>query len=77
MINLTYIYMKKIHKLTYLLLALGGLNWLLLGIFGWEVGELFGGQDATVSKIIYVLVGISAVIEIIGHKAGCKHCEAK
>jgi len=69
--------MKKIHFLTFLLLAIGGLNWLLLGVFGWELGQLFGGQDAVVSKIIYVLVGISAIIEIIGHKKSCNYCGDK
>ncbi len=44
------------------LLVIGGLNWLLVGLFGVDVvAALFGGQGAIVSRIVYVLVGISAV----------------
>jgi uncharacterized membrane protein YuzA (DUF378 family) len=44
------------------LLVIGGLNWLLVGLFRVDVvAALFGGQRAVVSRIVYVLVGISAV----------------
>lgn len=62
---------------TFILLVIGGLNWLLLGIFNWEVGELFGGQSAIISKIIYILVGLSAIYELATHKANCKVCSSK
>lgn len=64
------------HKLAFILLIIGGLNWLLLALFGWEIGNLFGGMDATVSKIIYILVGLSAVYEAVSHKGRCKECSA-
>ncbi len=67
----------KIHKLTFLLLAIGGLNWLLQGLFGWEIGNLFGGQTATISRIIYILVGLSAVAELWMHKKLCMQCGSK
>ena len=63
--------------LTFLLLVIGGLNWLLVGALGWDVGELFGGQGALVSRVIYVLVGLSAIYELATHKANCKQCGAK
>ena len=59
---------------TFLLLVVGGLNWLLQGLFGWDVGQLFGGQMATISRVIYVLVGLSAIVELIKHKGCCKEC---
>lgn len=65
------------HKLAYILLIIGGLNWLLVGIIGWDVGMLFGGMTAVVSRIIYVLVGLSAIYEIFSHKNRCKTCEVK
>ncbi len=62
------------HKLTFVLLVIGGLNWLLIGLgVGWEIGDLLG---ATVSRIVYVLVGLSALYEIFTHKANCKCCTA-
>lgn len=63
------------HKLTFCLLIIGGLNWLLVGLAGWDVGMLFGGQMALVSRIIYVLVGLSAVYEVVMHKKTCKDCD--
>lgn len=63
-----------LHYVTFILLVIGGINWLLQGAFGWEIGNLFGGMDATFSRLIYVLVGISAVYEIFTHKSNCKKC---
>ncbi|MBI2109250.1 MAG: DUF378 domain-containing protein [Parcubacteria group bacterium] len=69
--------MKYLHKVTFLLLVIGGLNWLLWGAIGWEVGQLFGGMDAVVSRVIYVLVGLSALYELATHFKNCKDCESK
>ena len=65
------------HKVTFTLLVIGGLNWLLAGLFGWDIGNIFGGQGAIVSRIIYVLVGLSAIYEIATHKANCRQCVMK
>lgn len=65
------------HKVTFTLLVIGGLNWLLLGLTGWEIGQLFGGQMMLVSRIIYVLVGLAAIYEIAMHGKQCKDCEKK
>ncbi|MBI2024626.1 MAG: DUF378 domain-containing protein [Candidatus Harrisonbacteria bacterium] len=62
------------HKIAFLLLVVGGLNWLVLALFNWEIGQLFGGMEATVSKIIYILVGVSALYELASHKKRCKEC---
>jgi uncharacterized protein len=66
--------MKGLHMIAFTLLVVGGLNWLLLALFGWEVGQLFGGMDAAVSKIVYVLVGLSAIYEVAMHKKNCRNC---
>ena len=68
--------MKSVHMITFLLLVVGGLNWGIFAVSGWEVGQLFGGMDATVSKVIYVLVGLSAIYELGMHKKSCKECSA-
>ena len=69
--------MKILHKVSFLLLAVGGLNWLVLAVSGWEIGQLFGGMDALVSKVIYVLVGLAAIYEIATHAGRCKACVRK
>ncbi|MBI4359914.1 MAG: DUF378 domain-containing protein, partial [Candidatus Jacksonbacteria bacterium] len=51
-------------------------NWLLVGVVGWDISRFLGGQTAVVARIIYVLVGIAAVLEIITHKSNCKACPA-
>ena len=67
--------MKGLHMVALVLLIVGGLNWLLVGLAGWDIGNLFGGQGAGVSKIIYILVGLAAVYEIFTHKSNCKQCD--
>ena len=65
----------KIHKLAFILLIIGGLNWLLVGLIsGWDLGSYIGG---TLARIVYILVGLSALYEVFTHKSNCKHCEAK
>ncbi|TSC84495.1 MAG: hypothetical protein G01um101417_160 [Parcubacteria group bacterium Gr01-1014_17] len=66
--------MKGLHVIAWILLVVGGLNWGLYALTGWEVGSLFGGMDAGISKLIYVLVGLAAVYELFTHKKGCKAC---
>ncbi len=68
--------MKAIHVISYLLLVIGGLNWLLVGAFGWDVGVIFGGQDALISRVIYILVGVSAIVMLATHKKTCTDCAA-
>lgn len=68
---------KSIHTIAFILLIIGGLNWLLVGLFHWDVGMIFGGQAAIISKIIYVLVGLSAVYEAVTHKSRCANCNPK
>jgi uncharacterized protein len=68
--------MMKLHKLAFVLLIIGGLNWLLVGVLQWDIGEIFGGQAAGISRIIYILVGLSALYEVFSHKKMCKTCAA-
>lgn len=66
--------MKSLHTVAFILLVIGGLNWLLVGLTGWDVGQLFGGQEAIISRVVYVLVGLSAIYEVATHKKNCKDC---
>ncbi|MBU6414748.1 DUF378 domain-containing protein [Patescibacteria group bacterium] len=66
--------MKILHFVAFILLVIGGLNWLLVGAFGWDIGALFGGMSALVSRAIYVLVGLAAIWEVVTHKGNCKMC---
>jgi uncharacterized membrane protein YuzA (DUF378 family) len=67
--------MKVLHTITWILIIIGGLNWLLFGLAGTDIGILlFGSMTATISKVIYVLVGLSAIYEVVVHKSNCKMC---
>lgn len=44
---------------------IGAINWLLVGIFGFDlVAFLFGGQGAILSRIIYTVVGLCGLWSI-------------
>ena len=66
--------MKYVHMAAFLLVIVGALNWGVLSVTGWEIGQLFGGMDASISKVIYVLVGVSAVYLVLEHKKSCRVC---
>lgn len=59
-------------KLALLLVIIGALNWLLVGLFGFDlVAALFGGsgsispgQASGISRIVYALVGIAGAYAI-------------
>jgi uncharacterized protein len=56
--------MKLIKLITKLLLVVGGLNWGLVGAFDFDlVATLFGDMTA-LSRVVYILVGLSAVQKI-------------
>lgn len=58
---------------TFILLVVGGLNWGLSAL-GWNVVSMVLGSWPAVEQAVYVLVGISAVIEVVTHKKTCKLC---
>ena len=54
--------MKIANRIALILNIIGGINWGLIGIFKFDlVAWIFGGQDAVLSRIIYTLVGLSAL----------------
>lgn len=57
--------MKTLNVIALTLLIIGGLNWLLVGLFQYDlVAGIFGGQNSTLSRIVYVIVGVCAVYSI-------------
>lgn len=62
------------HKVAFILLVVGGLNWLLFGVLQWDISRFLGGMDSMASRAIYVLVGLAAVYELAMHKGNCRSC---
>lgn len=57
--------MKALNIISLALTIIGGLNWLLVGIFEWDlVAEIFGGSDTVGAKIVYIVVGVAALYAI-------------
>lgn len=49
-------------RIALVLTIIGGVNWGSIGLFRFDlVAWLFGGQTATASRVIYTLVGLSAL----------------
>lgn len=63
-----------LHMASFVLLIVGGLNWLLVGILGWGIENFLGGAGSPVSRIIFILVGLSAIYMFATHKHSCKTC---
>ena len=52
-------------KLILILLIIGGINWGLVGFFNYNlVSAIFGGNLVIISRIIYAVVGLSALYAI-------------
>lgn len=60
----------------FVLLVVGGLNWLLVGLFDMDLVEKLLGTWPMLVKAVYVLVGLSAVYELLTHKKNCTQCQA-
>ena len=71
--------MKAVHMIAWILVIIGGLNWLLVGIGGFagtnlNVVNLLLGAWPQVEWIVYLLVGVSAVYELFTHRKNCRAC---
>lgn len=54
--------MKILDRIALFLIIVGGINWGLVGIFGFDlVAYLFGGSAALISRILYVIISICAI----------------
>jgi len=66
--------MKILHMVAFVLLVVGGLNWGLMGLFEMNLVSTLVGAWPAVEKVVYVLVGLSAVYLLVFHKKDCKMC---
>jgi uncharacterized membrane protein YuzA (DUF378 family) len=63
--------MKFLNVVTLVLVIVGGLNWGLVGAAQFDlVATIFGGQNAPLARVVYVLVGLSALWQIVPLLAG-------
>ncbi|MDD5152938.1 MAG: DUF378 domain-containing protein [Candidatus Pacebacteria bacterium] len=63
--------MKALHVLAFVLVVVGALNWGLVA-FGYNLVEMILGAGSTLTKVVYVLVALSAVYLAVNYKKDCK-----
>ena len=66
--------MKATHCVAFILVIVGALNWLLVA-FNFNLVDTIFGVGSTLAKIVYILVGLSALILLATHKKHCKACD--
>ena len=54
--------MIHLNNTALIITIIGAINWLLIGLFGFDlVGAMFGGQMSALSRIIFVIVGLAGL----------------
>lgn len=53
--------LNTIDWIAYVLTIIGGLNWGLVGAFNFDLVAAIFGEMSLLSRIVYILVGISAI----------------
>ncbi|MDP2655322.1 MAG: DUF378 domain-containing protein [bacterium] len=71
--------MKSLHGITFILVVVGALNWGLVALGSymgnnWNVVNLLLGSWSWLENLVYLLVGLSAIVLLVGHKADCRAC---
>ena len=61
--------MKTLDMVIWTLLAIGGLNWGLVGVFNINLVAAIFGEMSFLSRAIYSLVGFAALYDIVAMKA--------
>lgn len=56
--------MKILCNVALTLVIIGALNWLLIGLFNFDLVASLFGTMSLLSRIVYTLVGISGIISI-------------
>lgn len=66
--------MKIIKKIAFVLVIIGGLNWGIYGLIGYDLVDVFIGSIPMIARILYVLIGLSALYLIINKYTVCRCC---
>jgi uncharacterized membrane protein YuzA (DUF378 family) len=70
--------MRALDIITLVLVIIGGVNWGLVGLFNLDLVAAIFGAGSGLSRIVYVLVGLSALYQLIPlmAKMGGSHSHA-
>jgi len=57
--------MKGLDIITLILVIIGAIVWGLIGLFDWNLVDAIFGAGSVVSRIIYILVGLSGLWQLM------------
>ena len=57
--------MHILRLIAYILVIIGALNWGLVGIFGFDLVATIFGEMSLLARIVYGLVGVSAITLVL------------
>jgi len=57
--------MRVVNTITLALLIVGGLNWGLVGLLSFDLVAALFGEMSALSRIVYTLVGLSALWQLV------------
>jgi len=63
--------------LAFILVIVGGVNWGLVGLMNFNLVTMLLGSMGGIEKVVYILVGLSAVYLAATHMNDCKVCAKK
>jgi uncharacterized protein len=69
--------MKKLYLITLLLAIVGAINWGLVGLFNINLVTMIFGEMSNISRIIYIIIGLSAIFILFNIKCLIKSCCTK
>ena len=61
--------MYILRIIAYILVIVGAINWGLIGFFGFDLVASIFGEMSGLSRIVYSLVGVSAIILLLTHRS--------
>lgn len=59
------------------ILIIGGLNWGLIAAFNYDLVAAVLGPMSIASRVVYGVVGLSAIAMLVSYKKTCSACQTK
>lgn len=68
---------KEMHMVAFGLMAIGGINWGLVGLLDLNLVSAVVGAWPMLERLVYILVGLSSVYVLATHMKDCKMCSKR
>jgi len=63
--------LKFLTYLSYTLVLVGAINWGLVGVFNFDLVAFLFGEMSTITRAVYALVGLSALVSVVTAYMSC------